>query len=198
MVLAAPKRAAATRQINRIFAQALIVSRVARARVSDWLFLDLMPEPPADDCLDLLDRQQLDAAAAKLCELASPETHRGVQRVVEGLVAAVEELAAFVAEYRIGELVIPEAIARRLWDGGEDRSPIWTATVESLARLDGLRQRVRVRLIEADELFRQHPDPLSRLCAVAARVSEVVLPPPRAGVVGEWFQKLRKGDAAAA
>jgi hypothetical protein len=70
----------------------------------------------------------------------------------------------------------------------------WAPTADSVARLDELRARVRVRLIEAESLFEWYDSPASRLLAVMRRATSVLLEPTAAALVVDWLTSLERGE----
>lgn len=186
--------------IGGIVSTAVRLSRETRERVATEL-RDVLLSPRRDAWLSLLAERSADrglvAAARTLPRLASPTLRPFVRRAVGRLLEALGDLAAWCPEYAQRTLVVPERVARRVWGGSGFRTRTWSPTAESVTRLDELRAVVYVRLVEVQELFADHPDPLARVCTVARRIAGVVLPPTTAAVVGEWFGRLATGDRAA-
>ncbi len=144
-------------------------------------------------------QQRAVAATRQLLARTRPECIRAVQRTTKALLKAVADLAEFVPEYEPHELELPASIAKRMGFRRRDRTFYsWTPTAASVARLDELRVKVRLRLIELDSLYEDFPDPLARLLAVAARAAHTILSPTTATLVSTWCERLRAGEETAA
>ena len=83
----------------------------------------------------------------------------------KALLAAVADLAEFTPEYEPHELEIPVGIAQRMGWRRDRTFHTWTPTAASVARLDELRVKVRLKLIELDSLYEAFPDPLAHACS---------------------------------
>jgi hypothetical protein len=71
---------------------------------------------------------------------------------------------------------------------------LWQLPEAGEERLRQLRSQVRIKLIELDELFELHPDPLSRTLAMMRRIAPILLGDEEAEPVREWVKKLESGD----
>jgi hypothetical protein len=193
-----------TEPIDTIYRLAVVYSRETRGQVVadlDGLNLDA-PER----WRELVNQRSKDgssrtlrAAGRSLVKLASDPAKPYVRRAVKKLLDAVKDLAEFRPDFAEQEQVVPAAVARRLSLGrGAVAVATRRPTAASVARLDELRNGVRVALIHLDELFERYDTPAARFLAVARRVASVVLEPTAAKLVAGWLERLERGDSAAA
>lgn len=127
--------------------------------------------------------QKATTAGVQVVRAAAAQPGRAVRLAVRELVRAVEELTAFVPRY--DEWTQYDEHLER------DVALYWP-TAESVEHLDLLRQRVYVKLIELDSLFREYPDPLGRVLAVARRIAVKLLPTAEAARVTRWVERLER------
>lgn len=191
--------------INRIYEVARAISRDTRARVQSEV-AEVLLRPPLNAWEMIIEgRRQsglhgtLSTAGKSLVQYANEPSRPFVKRAVKNLLTAVEELREYRPEYRPCERILPAADAHEcgLSDGPVSYST-WAPTAASVSRLDELRDRVKVKLIELRSLFEWHNDPTSRFLRVAKEAAKAVLEPTAAMLVGEWLEKLERGEVATA
>ena len=144
-------------------------------------------------------RRVLMSAGREVVKMASERDSPSLRppHVVRKVLRSVKELAEFTPEFATHEHTVPATTARLLsLDSREMTLQTWAPTPASVIRLDELRDRVKVAFIHLHSLFEWHDTPASRFLAVAKRVAGVVLEPTAARLVGDWLEKLDRGDAA--
>ncbi len=189
--------------INAIFAVARSISMETRARVREELD-DLLICRPVAVWGELVERRRkngtcatLATAGKQLVRLSVAEARPFVNRAAKNLIRAVRDLAEFTPEYgeRLHVVAAEDARELRLSRYAVTYTT-WTPTDASVKRLDELRDRVKVRVIELRALFEYHPDPMSRFLAVAQQAAAVVLEPTAAGLVAGWLANLEASEPA--
>lgn len=115
-------------------------------------------------------------AARAFAAITAPVDVKCIKRAVANLVRSIQALAAWEPVY-----------------GADGR-----AVDDAVAKLVALRKDVRVKLIEVDELIRDYPEPIERLCSVASRVASIVVDDDtQASRAAAWFAKFVTEPAAA-
>lgn len=133
----------------------------------------------------------LTTAAKNLVRVADDELRPFVKRAARRLLDSVRALASYQPGYieRVHVVEASEARALRLSNHAVSYN-YWTLDTASLARLDELRSEVYVKLVELEALFKDYPDALSRVIAVARRIAGHVLKPVDAERVAEWLKAV--------
>jgi hypothetical protein len=178
----------ALQHVREIYLAALAVSHEARAELAGDL------RGPSHDNPDLrwgdiLRRREqagvntvVQRAGRQVVRVAGAgDRGREVRRAVKNLTTAVEELASFTPAYGVGEQYVFEL---------DEWVACFYPDEECAIRLDELRQRVHTRLVELDELLRDHPDPLARVLAVLRRIAVKLTPTAEGARLGRWFERL--------
>jgi len=133
---------------------------------------------------------RLTQAARMLPKLAAVEMRPHVRAAVGRALEAIQALAGWRPEYR-------RTVLR--WEGAIHQGerevfevPTWTVTPECVVDLRERRDVVQLRLVELEELHRDHPDALSRAIAVMTRAAGVE-PTEADGRVSVWLAKFAEG-----
>lgn len=187
--------------IADIFAVARAVSVETRARVREEL-ADFLVARPTAAWGELIEQRRkngtcvrLAAAGKRLVRLSVAESRPFVTRAAKNLIRAVRDLAEYRPEYGEKVHVVCADDARELrLSQAETTFATWTPTAASVARLDELRDVVKVKVLELRSLFEYHTDPVSRFLSVAQQAAAVVLEPTAAGLVAAWCENLKRGE----
>lgn len=187
---------AALDHVQAIYRAAREVSWETRGELASSLAgLNLID--PAERWEDIIRRrtegrltQGVRAAGGKVVNLAGAgELGRAVRRAVRNLVEAVGELAGYRPGFETVEIELRDLPPE--WGIGPGASVTeYRPTPASVARLDELRQAVFVRLVELDELLRDHPDPIARVLAVLRRIAVRLVPTAEGARVARWCERM--------